>query len=173
MNNTLNNSSIISLETSPIIKLIDQILTNYIIRLVSGTGVILNISSLILLKDKKLKHPIYDHLWCRGLCNLIACIFGTANLLFYPTGTEQSFEMIFITYYVVGIPMRIAFLASAFSELSLILNRLAVVRNKPRINPGWHFVSLKVRMQTKKRTVAEQVYTIFLPKFTSTSFKFY
>ncbi len=46
--------------------------------------------------------------------------------------SEQSYEYLFVSLYVINIPMRTSFLASAFSEITLILNRLLVIKKKKK-----------------------------------------
>ncbi len=108
------------------------IMENYIVRVISGIGILLNILSLIVIIDKRFKHSNYSHLWCRTFCNLIVCIFGVFYLNFNSMASEQSYEYLFVSLYVINIPMRTSFLASAFSEITLILNRLLVIKKKKK-----------------------------------------
>ncbi len=109
---------------------INLVLKTYVIRIVSGLGVFLNIFSMIICANKKLTHHIYSYLWCRGLINGLVCLLGASFLQLPLPPTPQSYALVFVSLYIINIPMRVAFLASAFEELALILNRLFVIQKK-------------------------------------------
>lgn len=116
----LENESIVSsnLQTAT------SILNNYLIRFISAFGIIFNLFSLFILKNKRLKHNIYKFLWCRTFSNLIVCAFGC---LYIHTSCivceNSSHDYLFTLWYLFLIPLRMAFTCSAISDIVLILNR--------------------------------------------------
>ena len=109
----------------------------YAIVPVSSFGFILNILTVILLarsKFSRLNTSFYESIFCRIICDTIVCFFGILNVNFackcnvvtesdsewYKT---SSYEYIFFITFISWPGIRISLLASAFSEIALVLNR--------------------------------------------------
>ncbi len=128
-NSIFTNNTTIALPIEVyIITMINYAMKMFIIRIISAMGLIFNINSMIICSNNKLTHKFYHYLWCRGLINSIVCMFGIFFLQM--NASPQSYLLVFATVFIINIPLRLAFMASAFSELALIINRLSVVGNK-------------------------------------------
>ncbi len=53
---------------------------NYVTRSVAFNGVFINIFLVILLSHRTLQHKLYDFMFCRVICNLLALIFVAINI---------------------------------------------------------------------------------------------
>ena len=102
----------------------DYVFRMYVIRIVSGLGILLNIFSMFICLNRTLTHHFYTYIWCRILINGIVCLFRVAYLQIHIPPVPQLYMLIFTTPYIINVPVRIAYLASVSSELALILNRL-------------------------------------------------
>ena len=135
MNNSYtNNSELIKSLTET-----KDILENYGIRLISIIGVVFNTYSLNVLPRKKadqsLTFKFYDFLWCRCFCNLLVCFFG---IFFNPNiklslsckECQSDYWQLYLQVFLNVIPLRIAFMSSAISDILLILNRVALLFDK-------------------------------------------
>lgn len=109
--------------------------TNMIIKYglpaVSGTGILFNTATIFVLSNrKKFKNNFYDFLICRCFCNLVVCCFG----VFYEktlncSTCEYDYTHLFLNWYVLHFPIRVAFMASIISDNLIVLNRLANLYN--------------------------------------------
>ena len=119
----MNNSS----DSNVIINQVTDIISLYAIPIIGGIGVITNISFLIILSHKSLKHRIYQDFWIKTFFDLIVCIIGIAhfnNNCLICMNTEDTHYWILIYNFIIrALPQNSAFLASAYSEIYLILNR--------------------------------------------------
>ena len=132
-NQTSVNGSMSILELSVLCQDLDQIrevLRDYVSRVVSGLGIFLNLIFLRLLLNKKLKNSIYNYLWSRSFCNTIVCIFGLAYMDAPVQKVERPLYLLIHELYIIGFTLRIALLASAFTDCLLILNRYFNLSNK-------------------------------------------
>ncbi len=99
----------------------------YVISIVSLLGFILNLFGIQFLSDNNLKHKFYKYLQCKLISDLFVCLIGIGYL---NNSCSQCFEnqcnkygIIFYQWYIIKIPNRIVFLASAFAEIFLTINR--------------------------------------------------
>lgn len=110
-----------------------EIFEVYINKVTSAIGVPLNIFYLVVLSNKELKHSIYNHLWCRVLCNLLVCLFGIAYTHVASIDCETSLFLLIVQWYINAIPLRISICASVYSDCILMLNRCFVLDKKINI----------------------------------------
>ncbi len=99
---------------------------NFTGSILSIFGAIFNTFSLLILLSSSLKHSFYDFLQCRCICNLIVSVIGIFYHIFGGwklCGTDYA--TVFVQFYLLLLPIRIAFFASVISDNLLILNRLA------------------------------------------------
>lgn len=96
----------------------------HIIRSIAVLGVLLNLTTILLLLKKKFEHKFYDFLRCRCFCNLIVCIFSTYTSRLQCRGCESDYIDLIINVFVIQWPTRSAYIASAISDNLLILYRL-------------------------------------------------
>jgi hypothetical protein len=101
--------------------------------IVSIIGVFFNLNSLCIIKDNSLNFKFYDFLWCRCFCNLVVCFFG---IFFNPVLLESiickgsvrpNYWELYLQLFFVAVPLRIALMSSAISDVLLILNRVALL----------------------------------------------
>lgn len=116
---------------------VSNVIGFYIIPSVSAVGFILNSLTLILIARSKLTRlntSFYDSFFCKCFTDIVVCFFGTVYLngvckclLVTEIGREwsrgYSYEYIFFVSYIGIANLRVALLASAYSELALIINR--------------------------------------------------
>ena len=97
------------------------------IPIICGFGLITNSFFLFILSSKSLKHKMYQNLWVKTFCDLIVCLVGVGYLnseCFACFGNQNSeYWIIYFQWYIRGIPQAMAFTASIYSEIYLILNR--------------------------------------------------
>ena len=107
------------------------ILENYVCRVVTGLGIIFNMCLLRLLLNKRLTHTMYNYLWSRAFCNMIVCLFGLVYMDFPRQIISQLpyYRLIYQAYMITAL-IRTAFLASAVSDILLVLNRYFNILNK-------------------------------------------
>lgn len=116
---------------------VSDVIGFYLIPSISLVGFILNSLTLILLirsRLTRLNTSFYDSIFCKCFTDIVVCFFGTIymNGVCRCIGAKQigqewsgiySYEYIFFVSYI-GIPsLRVSLLASAYSELALIINR--------------------------------------------------
>ena len=122
-----------------------NLLENYEIHIVSVIGVLFNFHSLFIIKNYIPNFKFYDFFLCRCVCNLVVCFFG---IFFKPALIESiiceecmrpSYLQLYLQAYFVCIPLRIAFLSSAVSDILLIMNRVALLyyRHLSAYNRNW------------------------------------
>lgn len=105
------------------------IITDYLIPSISTVGTLFNAFSLIVLNHKNLSTiRFYHFLRCRTFCNLVVCFFG----VFYKKVACKevchfNYESLYLTWFVIILPTRIAFSASVHADILLILNRLTLL----------------------------------------------
>ncbi len=132
--NTSNFSNSTNMPALPIevmiLSEINSAIKMYVLRIISGFGIALNILSMIICFNKKLTNHFYSLLWCRSLINGAVCLFGVSFLQLSAPPVPQSYALAFATVFIINLPMRITFFVSAVSELLLIMNRLYVIENK-------------------------------------------
>ncbi len=102
---------------------ITLILLNYLGRVISGFGILLNTFFLFLLLKKCFKNQIYNYFWSRAFCNLIASIFGVIFVQFpLELMTYEKYTLIH-QLYISGFGTRAVLMASSVSDILLIVNR--------------------------------------------------
>jgi hypothetical protein len=124
--NTANmtTSFLVLIQTSNIIE-------NYAIRFISIAGVVLNFISLVIVLNKDLNHFIYTYIWSRFFCNSIVCATGAGYVKPCTINCRQTYFAVFYQWYLNGIPLKVALLASTMSEILLILNRVYILIRRP------------------------------------------
>lgn len=108
----------------------EALINNYAICVVSIVGTVLNLFTLLLLANNSFKHKFYDFLRCRCLCNLVVCAFGIAYVDVFCRECPVNYVRLLLYSVLVHIPVRMAFLASAISDVLLIINRLLMLYDK-------------------------------------------
>ncbi len=97
-------------------------------------GLLSNSFTLYLLSHKNMIHPMYAFLWCRTFCNLIVCLFACGWVHPLAIDEPDTYANKFYMLYVIAIPTRIAFFASAISDIILILNRFFIITERNVLN---------------------------------------
>ena len=115
-----------------------SIIAYYVLTPISAFGLILNLLTVILLERSKLTRlntTFYESFFCKCFCDLCVCLFGIVNMNFScykcilvtdignAWSSNSSYEYIFFISFIEVPGMRVAMLASAYSEIALILNR--------------------------------------------------
>lgn len=112
------------------------------VHVVSGIGTLFNIVTILLLTNRNFNLKFYDFLRCRSICNLAVCLVGIF-LSEIPLEHEiLNYWSLVSTWFVINVPMRIAFIASAISDNLIILSRLLNLYNKK--NSVFYTLSKKV-----------------------------
>jgi len=126
--NPSNDSEVIST-----IATAKNLLENYEIHIVSVIGVLFNFHSLFIIKNYIPNFKFYDFFLCRCVCNLVVCFFGIffklalIESIICEECMRPSYLQLYLQVYFVCIPLRIAFLSSAVSDILLIMNRVALL----------------------------------------------
>lgn len=94
-----------------------DMLGNYAIRTVCVIGLLFNFYTLKALLDERLKLKFYNFQRCRCFCSVCICLLG----IFYPSYPLEAL-----------IPLRMGFLASAISDILLILNRVVLMYDQKK-----------------------------------------
>lgn len=108
----------------------EALINDYANCIVSIVGTVLNLFTLLLLTNNAFKHKFYDFLRCRCFCNLIVCAFGIVYVDVFCRGCPVNYARLLLYSNLVHIPLRMAFLASAISDVLLIINRLSMLFNR-------------------------------------------
>ena len=121
-NDIANSSSHIFL----VLNKVSDIIGIYFITVITSIGCICNFMFLILVSHKSLKHKFYDCLWTKAFCDLIVSIIGIGylNNACVECIKDRTYWALFYNLYMIKIPLRIALVASTYTEIYLILNRL-------------------------------------------------
>ena len=113
------------------------VIAYYVMTPVSGFGFILNLLTVILLARSKLSRlntTFYDSFFCKCFCDIVVCLLFSMNANFAcncnflnASGSQwssnSSYEYILFISFIEYPGIRISLLASAYSEIALILNR--------------------------------------------------
>ena len=106
---------------------ISDIIGYYIISIISSIGICMKLICLYVLSHKKMKHSFYNQLWSKSFNDFLTCLCGIGYMNSLAFGRDfnqaNSFWRLFYQWFIIGIPLRIVFMASSFSEISMILNR--------------------------------------------------
>ena len=136
----MNTSHNCSEDFDSIIKLYNftYVIAYYVMIPVSAFGFIVNLLTVILLARSKLTRfnaTFYDSFFCKCFCDTIVCLFGITNMNFACIkcilvteigsvwSVNSSYEYIFFGTYIEIPAFRTSLLASAYSEIALILYR--------------------------------------------------
>lgn len=138
-------------------------ITNYGIPVVSAIGTLLQLTTITIFSSSWFEHKFYDFLTCRSICNLIVCLIGIFNKQVPGEYQKTEYLPLLVKIYLLHIPMRIAYLASAISDNLLILNRLATLY-------AWK-TSIFNRLSKKVRNQSIEFKTIIISKTLFSSFK--
>lgn len=112
------------------LSLATTILESYLIRITSALGVLVNVFGVVILSNKKLTHKFYNYFWCRSVCNLLVCLVGAGYIRNDGPSLKRSYVHLYYAWYIINLPLRIVFNASAFSDLFLIMNRYFLINGK-------------------------------------------
>jgi len=126
----MNTSHNCSEDFDSIIKLynVTYVIAYYVMIPVSAFGFIVNLLTVIL-------PTFYDSFFCKCFCDTIVCLVGITNMNFACIkcilvteigsvwSVNSSYEYIFFGTYIEIPAFRTSLLASAYSEIALILNR--------------------------------------------------
>jgi hypothetical protein len=123
LKNEFINSSLIQTNGSSLTNNLNKAAAIVGIRVISGIGIVFNIITLIVLFNKKYKHKFYDFLRCRCISYLVVCIYGVLFKNFTETNEVDDYLYILVDWFVIFLPIRITFLASAITDILLVLNR--------------------------------------------------
>ena len=126
-----NQTFINQTELSNIYQILTQmngVLYNYISRTICGLGFITNLFFLFVYSNKKLK-GIYSYQFCHCLCNLVVCFIGSFYSPFLQQKTNASYFFLIFNFFVY-LPLRIALIASGYSDVLRILNRYLFLKKK-------------------------------------------
>lgn len=102
-------------------------ISEYGITVVSAIGIVLQTATIIFFSSSWFEHKFYDFLQCRSICNLIVCLFGIFHRPVFCLNCTTDYSRLIFDVYLIDMPIRVAFLASAISDNLLILNRLATI----------------------------------------------
>lgn len=111
---------------------IDEILNNYINRLISGLGFITNLSFLFVYSNKKLK-GLYSYQFCHCLCNLMVCLVGSLHSPLLKQKIDSNYYYLIFNILIDNFPLRIVLIASGYSDILRILNRYLDLTKKRNI----------------------------------------
>ena len=104
-----------------------DIIGDYVIGFISIIGICMKCACLTVLRHKRMKHSFYNQLWSKSFNDLLTCLCGIGYMNSLAFGREftqvNTFWKLFYQWFIIGIPLRIVFMASSFSEISMILNR--------------------------------------------------
>ncbi len=107
----------------------NDILNNYISRTIGVVGILLNFSFVVLLRHQSLQHKVYDFMWTKTMCNLVACLMaaGYLDICF-----DCTFEYEWMAYYswYNRVAARASSLSVFISEIFLIYNRYSEIKKK-------------------------------------------
>ena len=110
------------------VDMIAEFIGTELITVISSIGVALNLFTIILLSNAKLKLQFYSSLWNRCFCDIFVCILGVIYMngicFICPSVNINTFYSIYFNFYIKIPLIRIALIASSFSEIALGLNRL-------------------------------------------------
>ena len=110
------------------IDMISEFIGTELITVISSIGVALNLFTIILLSNAKLKLQFYSSLWNRCFCDIFVCILGVIYMngicFICPRTDVYTLFSIYFIFYIKMPLIRIALIASSFSEIALGLNRL-------------------------------------------------
>ena len=117
-----------------LLNLFSYITSYYLISIVSLVGFFLNLASINLLTNKRLKHKFYKYLKCKSICDTAVCLLGigylNSNCFQCVDGSYGTFAMLFYKLYIIKFAYRITLLSSALSEIYLNLNRIFSFSNR-------------------------------------------
>ena len=106
---------------------VSDIIGYYAISIISTIGICMKTACMIVLKNRKMRHSFYNQLWSKSFNDFLTCLCGIGYMNSLAFGREftqvNTFWKLFYQWFIIGIPLRIVFLASSFSEISMILNR--------------------------------------------------
>ena len=107
-----------------------DIIGSYIISIISIIGICIKTACLSVLNHKSMKHSFYNQLWSKSLNDLFTCLCGVGYMNSLAFGRDythvNSFWKLFYQWFIIAIPLRIVFMASSFSEISIIFNRFCL-----------------------------------------------
>jgi hypothetical protein len=107
-----------------------EIISNYVIRITGGAGILVNLLLAILLLNKRLKHKIYDYFWCRSICSLSVCILSAGYVGNCYNCVSDSYWFLFYQWYINFIGIRMFSLSCFISDIFLIVNRYLQITRK-------------------------------------------
>ena len=128
---------------------------------ISAIGITFNAVTLFVLSNQNFKHKYYDFLRCRCICNLVVCVTGAMYKDLTMRDTESDYYELFYEWLVVNLPKRIAFFASAISDILLILNRYVTLCDKKK--SVFYRLSKSVRNPFCKREGSEKKFVTLTP----------
>jgi len=108
------------------------VVVDYGIRVVSIIGILFNLTTLVVLHNRKFKHKFYDFLRCRCVSYLFVCAIGSVYRDIPLSGQVDDYMRIIIGWHVINIPMRVVFFASGIIDVLLVLNRYVTLYNRKR-----------------------------------------
>lgn len=106
------------------------IITDHLIPSISTVGKLFNAFTLIVLNHKNLLNmTFYHYLRCRTFCNLVVCFFGIFyKKVVYKNDCHFNHEGLYLAWFVIILPARVAFSASVHAEILLTLNLSCFLR---------------------------------------------
>jgi hypothetical protein len=122
------------------------VVVDYGIRVVSIIGILFNLTTLVVLHNRKFKHKFYDFLRCRCVSYLFVCAIGSVYRDIPLSGQVDDYMRIIIGWYVINIPMRVVFFASGIIDVLLVLNRYVTLYNRK----GSVFYTLSKKVRTNE-----------------------
>ena len=108
------------------------VVVDYGIRVVSVIGILFNLTTLVVLHNRKFKHKFYDFLRCRCVSYLFVCAIGSVYRDIPLSGQVDDYMTIIILWFVINYPMRVVFFASGIIDMLLVLNRYVTLCNRKR-----------------------------------------
>jgi len=109
---------------------ITYILHEYIDRVMSGIGILINGFSLVILSNKKLKHDIYNFFFCRALFNIILCLTIAGSIDWIYLNQEGTYYLIAYQFYISYICFKVILMSTSISDLFLVIERYFVITKK-------------------------------------------
>lgn len=101
-------------------------------RILSIIGIFVNLFGLLVLRNERLVEKFYGCLFCRCVCNLVVCLFGSIHYKRVLMESPMNYSLALYHAYFYFPLTRIAFMASINCDMLLILNRLVLLFGKKK-----------------------------------------
>lgn len=118
-----------------IIEYINEILVGYGNMSIGFLGFTINIIFLFVYSNKTLK-GLYSFQWCHGFANVVVCLLVGVHLGVFESKKEANYYELIIRSLIIPFSLKIALIASGFSDVLRIYNRYSDLTRKKSILSG-------------------------------------